>query len=214
MKILIVDDHILFRDGLVSLLKSNPKYEIIGEAGTVKHAIEQAVRLNPDLILMDFHLPDGDGVEATQAILAQNPHCKIVFLTVSEDDENLFNAIRSGASGYILKNIPVEKLLVTLDNLERGEIAISGALASRVIKEFARSPLQAHSTPDESPRLSRREIEIVRELARGSSNQEIAKKLYLSENTVKHHVHSILSKLELSDRREAARYAQDHGMLN
>ena len=214
MKILVVDDHILFRDGLISLLKNHPKYEIIGEAGTVRRAIEIALQSNPDLILMDFHLPDGTGLDATQAILSQNPHPKIVFLTVSSDDENLFNAIRSGASGYILKNVPVETLLQSLDNLEQGEMAITSAQASKVIKEFARTPIQTPSKQSESPRLSRREFEILRELARGSSNQEIAQKLYLSENTVKHHVHSILTKLELSDRREAARYAQDHGLLN
>jgi two-component system NarL family response regulator len=214
MRILVVDDHILFRDGLISLLKSNSKYEIIGEAGTVRRALEQARLLNPDLILMDFNLPDGTGLEATKAILSQNPHCKIVFLTVSEYDDNLFDAIRSGASGYILKNVPVETLLQNLDSLEKGEMAISGSLASRVIKEFAITPARIIEKPSELPKLSRREIDILHELARESSNQEIAKNLFLSENTVKHHIHSILTKLELHDRREAARYARDHGLSN
>jgi len=210
MKILIVDDHILFREGLISLLKSHRKYEIVGEAGTVKQAVEQARLLKPDLILMDFHLPDGTGLEATQLIISSLPQCKIVFITVSEEDDNLFRALRSGASGYILKNVPIDQLLKSLDRLERGEIAMSSDMTTRVIKEFARSQPQNSLKPSETTKLSRREIEILCELARGSSNQEIARSLFISENTVKHHIHSILTKLELKDRHEAARYARDH----
>ncbi len=214
MKVLVVDDHILLRDGLISLLQSHAKYKIVGEAGTVSKAIEQARLLKPDLILMDMGLPDGSGLEAAQVILAEMPKCKVVFLTISDDDETLFKALRCGASGYVLKNAAVGDLLRYLEALDEGEIAISRAMATRIIKEFARTEPHETQMSPESPKLSRREIEILRELARGLSNQEIAKGLFISENTVKHHIHSILTKLELPDRHEATKYPREHKLIS
>jgi len=213
MKVLIVDDHILFRDGLVCLLTNRPKYQVVGEAGSVKEAVQKASQLKTDLILMDFNLPDGSGLEATQAILAGLPNCKILFLTVEEDDENLFDALRSGAKGYVLKNVTVASLLSSLEALERDEVALSPAMTTRLVKEFSKSSRPAAvETNQRNDTLSPREMDILRELAKGYSNQEIAKSLFLSENTVKHHIHSILTKLKLKNRHAAAEYARQRGI--
>lgn len=134
MNILVVDDHVLFRDGLIQLLTTRPEYRVIGEAGTVSEAVEKAKKLRPDLVLMDFTLQDGTGLEATQAILAQWPGCNIVFLTVSDDDETLIEAMRSGARGYILKNVSIASLFANLKALEHGEMVISHAMSARVIE--------------------------------------------------------------------------------
>lgn len=214
MKVLIVDDHILFRDGLVSLLSGQPKYQVVGEAGSVSEAVQKASQLKPDLILMDYNLPDGTGLEATRAILALQPDCKIIFLTVEGTDESLFEALRSGAKGYVLKNVTVAYLLSSLEAMERDEIAISPAMTTQLVKEFSRTTPQPTipKTPIVEP-LSPREIDILRELSKGLTNQEIAERLFLSENTVKHHIHSILSKLGLKNRHAAAEYARQHGIL-
>jgi DNA-binding NarL/FixJ family response regulator len=211
MRMLIVDDQLLFRNGLVSLLNSYPQYDIVGEAGSVSEAIQKAMELKPDLILMDFSLPDGTGLEATQAILTKLPDCKIVFLTMYETDEKLFAAMRSGAKGYMAKNISISKMLATLQALDRGEMALSPDMTSRILTEFAHSPHLDKSKEDPIGRLSERELEVLREVAKGLSNQEIAQRLYLAENTVKHHVHNILYKLGLENRRQAAKYARLHG---
>ena len=206
LRVLFVDDHILIREGLVSLLNSQPDLEVVGQAGSVREAIELARELKPDLILMDFGLPDGTGLDATKIILADQPNTKIVFLTVHEEDDRLFAAIRSGAKGYLLKNVPVSRLLAFLRGLERGEAAITPAMTSRVLNEFARlEPTHSQTEPDE---LTTRELEVLRELSTGASNREIAGRLIIAENTVKNHVSNILNKLSLRNRREAAEFAR------
>ncbi|RPI33449.1 MAG: DNA-binding response regulator [Chloroflexota bacterium] len=212
MNVLIVDDHLLFRDGLVSLFKSRPDYNVAGEAGSVKEALEKARSLKPDLILMDFSLPDGTGLDATRAILSEMPACKIVILTISDDDETLFDSIRCGAAGYVLKNVSVTSLFTDLEAIGRGEFGLSRALASRIIREFARSEGRDKPTASGLDQLSPRELEILRELTSGATNDEIAEQLCLSSNTVKHHIHSIFSKLGLANRREAMRYANEYGL--
>ena len=137
MRVLIVDDHVLFREGLVSLLKSQNSFEVIGQAGTVHEAVELALKLRPDLVLMDFNLPDGTGLDAMDAILAKHPDCKILFLTVYETDDKLFSAIRKGAKGYLLKNVPVSVLVESLQTIENGDIALSHSMTNRLIEEFA-----------------------------------------------------------------------------
>lgn len=214
MKLLVVDDHILFRQGLVSMLQQHSNYEIIGEAGSVKQAVEQARVLKPDLILMDYMLGDGTGLEAAQMILNELPLCKIVFLTVADEDEILFRALRSHASGYILKDVTVEDLLKSLKRLEHGEIAISNEMVTKVINEFIKTSPPDNHLAFQPTKLSRRELEVLHALANGASNQEIAQTLFISENTVKHHVHNILKKLGLHDRREAANYAREHGLIS
>ena len=216
IKVLLVDDHILFREGLEGLLKAQPDFEVIGQAASVKGSINKSRELKPDLILMDFGLPDGTGLDATRAILADQPEMNIVFLTVHEEDNRLFEAVRSGARGYLLKNVPVARLLDFLRGvIERGEVALTPALTSRILDEFVR--LNPHREPmsDEDSMLSHREIEVLQELANGATNREIADRLIIAENTVKNHVHSILTKLNLKNRKEAAHYArQSHHSFN
>lgn len=213
MKVLLVDDHVLFREGLVSLLNSQPDFQVIGEAGTVQEAVVMVGNLKPDLVLMDFGLPDGTGLDATKMILTNYPETRIVFLTVHEEDDRLFAAIRSGAKGYLLKNVPVIKLLAFLRGVEQGEVAISAAMASRILMEFARTEPIRGRERIEMGELTLRELEVLRELAVGASNREIAERLVIAENTVKNHVRSILAKLNLRNRREATRYAHNQGLV-
>jgi len=211
LKIIIVDDHVLFREGLAAIIRSESDFEILGQAGSVREAIELAGKLKPDMVLMDFGLPDGTGADATREILKQNPQCKIVFLTMSEHDEDLFDAIRSGAKGYLLKNMQPSKLVSSLRSVQKGESALSRSMTLRLMEELTRT--KAPPMPTNDAALTKRELEVLRELASGLSNQEIAKRLVISENTVKYHVHSILEKLNLTDRRDAALYARERGLL-
>jgi DNA-binding NarL/FixJ family response regulator len=214
MRVLLVDDHVLFRQGVASLLAAQPELRVVGEAGSVSEAITMTRDLLPDLVLMDFSLPDGNGLDATQAILAERPETNIVFLTVHGDDEVLFAAIRSGAKGYLLKNVPVSKLLSFIQGLERGEAAISRTLTSRLLTEFSRLGSKPEPNSSRLDELTLREAEVLQELASGASNHEIADRLYITENTVKNHVHNILVKLEMKNRREVAHFARQHGLTN
>jgi two-component system, NarL family, nitrate/nitrite response regulator NarL len=144
-RMLIVDDHVLFREGLVSLFERQPDFEVIGEAGSVNEAVLKAAKLNPDLILMDFNLPDGTGLEATQSIMENAPTTKIIFLTIEEANERLFAAIRAGAKGFLLKNVSTSDLLASLRGLQHGEAALSRKMTSLLIEELA------HTTPSGSP---------------------------------------------------------------
>ena len=212
-KILLVDDHVLFREGVVSLLNAQPDFDVVDQASSVSEAIAMAGDLQPDLILMDFGLPDGTGLDATQAILAKWPEIDIVFLTVHEEDDRLFAAIRSGAKGYLLKNVPISKLLAFLRGLDYGEAAISPAMTSRILDEFARiEPVRP--VPALSTELTPRELEVLQELATGASNREIASQLVIAENTVKNHVRNILTKLNLKNRREVTSFAHRHGLTS
>lgn len=213
MKLLIVDDHALFREGLAAIMHSEPDIEIIGMAGSVREAKDIVRTMKPDLILMDFSLPDGTGVDATRSILEEHPQCKIVFLTMSEDDESLFAAIRSGAKGYLLKNMRPVKLIAAIRAVYQGESALSREMTLRLMAELSRTPKTNQPTDPVLAKLTPRELDVLRLLPDGSTNQEIATKLVLSENTVKYHVHSILEKLNLGDRREAAAYARQKGIL-
>jgi len=212
-RILVVDDHILFREGLSSLLRSTVDFEVVGNAGSVYEAIHLARELRPDIILMDFSMPDGTGVDATKVILPDLPKCKIVFLTMYESDEKLFEALRAGAKGYLPKNTPSLNLAASLRALANDELALSRQLMSRVVDEFSR---MRRPEPDDKSlaKLSTREMEVLRELENGASNQEIAKRLYLSENTVKHHIRSILEKLQVPNRRQAGLIASNHSSFN
>ncbi|RPJ50687.1 MAG: DNA-binding response regulator [Chloroflexi bacterium] len=212
MQVLIVDDHILFREGLTGLLRSQPDMQVIGECGTMHEAIELALRIKPEVVLMDFSLPDGSGLEATRAILACLPETQIIFLTVHDNDERLIAAMRAGAKGYLLKNLSVSKLLASLRALERGEAAISRTMMARILEEFAQSTPPAASTPSPLIGLTSREIEVLQELADGITNQEIATRLFISEKTVKNNIHNILDKLSLHNRREAIEFARKYGL--
>jgi NarL family two-component system response regulator LiaR len=192
---------------MASLLDSQPDLSVVGEAASAPEAIELARKLQPDLVLLDLGLPPGNGLDAMRAILADRPETNIVFLTVHEEDEMLFAAIRGGAKGYLLKNTPIAKLLPYLRGIELGEAAITPLLARRILDEFSRT--RPSSEPDSSlGELTGREAEVLRELSTGATNSEIAKRLVISERTVKNHVSHILSKLHLQNRREAIRFAR------
>ncbi len=211
-RVLIVDDHRLFQEGLASLLKYVPDFEVVGLGGSVAEAVALADKLTPDIILMDFTLPDGTGLDATKAILARQPACKIVFLTVYEANSTLFAALRLGAKGYMVKNIPTESLLASLRALDRGETALSRTMMNRVLEEFSRSdPEQVQKDPA-LKKLSKRELDILKELETGATNKEIGQRLFLSENTVKHHIRSILEKLSVESRLQAIDIARKSGL--
>lgn len=208
-RVLVIDDHIMFREGLISLLCSTPDFKVVDQAGTMHEGIEKAFLYKPDIILMDFSLPDGTGLEATRVILEQLPACKIVFLTVYETDENLLSAIRLGAKGYMLKNVSSSSLIASLRALEQGEIAMSRRMMSKAL-EYSRFAI-ASPSKDVMSKLSPREIDILFELQSDTTNAEIASHLFLSENTVKHHIHNILDKLGIDNRRQAGIIARQMG---
>lgn len=213
MRILLVDDYILFRKGLRALLDSQADFEVAGEAENGQEALEQAQKLMPDLILMDIAMPVCDGLEATRRILAQMPYVKIVILTVAEDDQSLFEAIKSGAYGYLLKKLEPDELFEMLRGVSRGEAPISRYMASKIMREF--SQLAQESEPrSETQQLTDREREVLQLVAQGLSNKAIADKLVVAENTVKNHLKNILTKLHLENRVQVAVYAAQQGWVN
>jgi DNA-binding NarL/FixJ family response regulator len=212
IKLLIVDDHILLREGLVSLFTTQPGFEVVGEAGTVAEAISLSRALKPNLILMDYGLPDGTGLEATQAILAEDPNTNIIFLTVHEAEDDLFAAIRSGAKGYLLKNIPVAKMIDAIKGMMRGEAPISREMTSHILAEFARKSRPEPGNVQTEQIFTPRELDVLAQVVTGASNKEIADDLFVSVNTVKNHIHNMLCKLDLKNRRELIKYAEQHGL--
>lgn len=204
MRILIADDHALFRDGLRSLLGAQG-HEVIGEARNGGQAIELARELQPDLVLMDFSMPEMDGIAATRAIHSEMPAMKVVILTASEHNETLFEAIKAGAQGYLLKNLEAENFFSLLDRAAAGEPALTPDLARKLLQEFAKPQAEAKESPDA---LTAREREVLELMVEGvTSNRKLAKRLDLSENTVKFHVRNILDKLRLHTRAEVVGYA-------
>lgn len=210
MRVLLVDDHALFRDGVRSLLEARG-VEVVGEAGDGQEAVETALRLRPDVILMDITMPGMNGLDATRLVKARLPQTKIVMLTVSDEDHTLFEAIKSGAQGYLLKNLQAEEFFDLLAGLERGEAPISRRLAGRILKEFARQ--QGPSESPESGELTEREREVLQAVSGGASNREVAAALHITENTVKFHMKNILDKLHLRSRAEVVAYAARRGWL-
>jgi two-component system nitrate/nitrite response regulator NarL len=213
-RILIVDDHTLFREGMKALLSRQESVEIIGEASNGKEGIEKAISLSPDVVLMDLNMPDMTGIEAVGHILKVKPDTKILMLTVSEDDEDLFRAVRAGAMGYLLKNVDSEHLVSSVHQVARGEATVSAALTDKIFAEF-RAMSSRGEEKEASPQkdlLSKRENEILVHVSQGESNKEIANALHIAESTVKIHVQNILRKLKLSSRVQAAVYAVEKNM--
>jgi DNA-binding NarL/FixJ family response regulator len=202
MRILLVEDHILFQESLGRLLDGQPDMSVVGGATSVVEAVINARQFRPDVILMDFTLPDGTGVEAAQRILAEQPAIKIVFLTIHEDDEKIFDAIRHGAVGYLPKNVTSSHLLAYLRGLERGEVAIQPEFTARILREFAHLSPRDDNTAEAASRLTARQREILQELKTGATNRQIAARLVISEQTVKNHVSRVLKKLNLKSRHE------------
>ena len=212
MRILLVDDHLLFQESLGSLIDAQPDFTVVGGASSVQEAVAEAHRLKPDLVLMDFSLPDGTGLEATKSILTERPATKIVFLTVHEENEAVFEAIRHGALGYLPKNIRSAHLLAYLRGIQRGEAAITPQFTAKVLAEFAQTPTRQDPPLEAVARLTGRQRQVLRELRDGASNREIAARLVISEQTVKNHVSNILHQLSLKNRHEAADFARRYNI--
>jgi len=213
VRILIADDHALFRDGLRSLLQAQG-HEVVGEAGNGRQAVELAVALHPDLVLMDVSMPELDGVAATRELTEQQPGVKVIMLTASEQSETLFDAIKAGAQGYLLKNLEADEFFSLLDRAGAGEPALTPTLARQLLQEFAR-PIVAEPTGNDPDALTEREREVLELMVSGiTSNRKLAKQLNLSENTVKFHVRNILDKLRLHDRAQAVGYAMRQRMAD
>jgi len=214
IRILLADDHDLFREGLAGIIAAQPDMLVVGEASDGLEAIVKARELEPDLILMDIQMPGCDGLEATREIKKELPEVTVVMLTVRDEDEKLFAALKNGAQGYLLKNIRSHEMLEMLRGALRGEAAISPALAGRVLEEFRRlSRLAPLESGGEILPLTQREQEVLGLVATGASDKEIADDLFISLNTVKSHVRNILAKLEVNSRREAARLAKRRGLV-
>ena len=209
IRVLLADDHSLFRKGLASLLSSDKGFKVVGEAQDGTEALNKAKDLKPDLILMDVYMPGGNGLEATRQIKEALPSVKVVILTVSEEDKNLFEAIKCGAHGYLLKKIEPRDLFEMLRGVFRGEAPISRATAAKILNEFA---AQAHRATEEMPeeKLTPKEREVIEFLTKGWTNKEIGNKLGITENTVKNHLKNILDKLHLENRVQAATFALEH----
>lgn len=212
IRVMLVDDHALFRKGVASLLAACPDIEVVGEADTGAEALPKVADLMPDLILMDIQMPEMDGLEATRRIVAEHPYVKIVMLTVAEEDRSLFDAIKAGAQGYLLKKIEPDEFLAMVRGVSRGEAPISRSMASKILGEFGR---RVHGPPREDPadQLTPREREVLQLLTQGNTNKEIASVLCVSENTVKNHLKNILAKLHLQNRVQAAAFALREGIV-
>jgi DNA-binding NarL/FixJ family response regulator len=209
-RILIVDDHEVVRLGLKALLQRYPQFEVVGEAGTAKEAIEMATRIKPSVVLMDIRLPGTSGIEACEEITKTNPDVKVIILTSYAEDEMLFSAIRAGASGYVLKQIGGEDLIKAIESVERGEALLDPAVTQRVFQEVRRAVKEEEASAFAN--LSTQEKHVLMLVAEGRTNREIAKELYLGEGTVRNYVSSILCKLGVSNRAEAAAYAVEHNL--
>jgi DNA-binding NarL/FixJ family response regulator len=216
MKILLADDHALFRSGIASLLSQQDDFEVVGEAQNGAEAFEKAKELMPDIILMDVYMPGGDGLEATRRIKEALPYVPIIILTVSEEDQALFEAIKSGAQGYLLKKIEPRELFEMIRGVSRGDAPISRATAAKILGEFARHGEQASLEQSAHPedKLTRREREVLELLTGGVTNKEIANTLCISENTVKNHLRNILDKLHLENRVQAVAFALREGLIS
>ena len=208
IRVLIVDDHQLFRRGVSSLLAGREDIEVVGEANNGAEAVERARELMPDVVLMDIKMPEMDGLAATKQLKAEMPYVRIMMLTVSETDEDLFEAIKAGASGYLLKNVDPDHLVASVLQVQRGEVPIAPTMAAKILREL--------TTPSETSiqALTSRERQVLELLASGMANKEIAFALKISENTVKNHLRNILEKLHLQNRVQAALYAVRMGLAD
>lgn len=213
-RVLVVDDHALVRQGLVNLLARHAEIDVVGSAGSAQQAIEQSCVLRPDVVLMDISMPDMSGIEATAQITAACPNVSVILLTASADELDLRQGIQAGASGYLLKDTSVERLVEAIRGVSCGELPLSPQLAPRFLEEFRRLALQVPPEPAQPTPggLSAREQQVLRLLADGLENQEIARRLHVSEKTVKNHVRALLQKLGLRNRTQAAAYAVLNGL--
>lgn len=209
-RIVVVDDHEVVRLGLRSLIEHHSQFEVVGEAANAKEALERVARLRPDIVLMDIRLPGTSGIEACEEITTQYPETRVVMLTSYAEDEMLFSAIRAGASGYVLKQIGGEDLIKAIEAVGRGEALLDPAVTQRVFQEVRRAVKEEEASAFVN--LSQQERHVLQLVSEGKTNREIAKALFLGEGTVRNYVSSILSKLGVSNRAEAAAYAVEHNL--
>jgi two-component system, NarL family, response regulator DevR len=209
-RIVIVDDHEVVRLGLKSLLERHPHFEVVGEAGSAREALEQVAALKPEVVLMDIRLPGTSGIEACEEIINKFPGTKVIMLTSYAEDEMLFSAIRAGASGYMLKQVGSEDLIKAIEAVSRGEALLDSAVTQRVFQEVRRAVKEEEASA--FAHLSQQEKHVLLLVSEGKTNREIAKSLFLGEGTVRNYVSSILSKLGVNNRAEAAAYAVEHNL--
>ena len=209
-RIILVDDHEVVRLGLKSLLERHPQFEVVGEASSARDALEQVAALEPDVVVMDIRLPGTSGIEACEQIVDNHPNTKVIMLTSYAEDEMLFSAIRAGASGYVLKQIASEELVKAIEAVGRGEALLDPAVTQRVFQEVRRAVKEEEASA--FAHLSQQEKHVLLLVSEGKTNREIAKNLFLGEGTVRNYVSSILSKLGVNNRAEAAAYAVEHSL--
>ena len=214
IRVLVVDDHALFRRGLQMVLGAETDIEVVGEASDGAEALKVAAETTPDIVLMDVRMPKRGGIDATTAIKDAVPSAKIIMLTISDEEADLYDAIKAGAMGYLLKEISIEEVASAVRAVYNGQSLISPSMASKLLTEFAtmvRKDDERQQVP--TPRLTDREMEVLKLVAKGMNNRDIAKKLFISENTVKNHIRNILEKLQLHSRMEAVVYAVREKLL-
>jgi DNA-binding NarL/FixJ family response regulator len=210
IRCIIVDDHALFRRGLEMVLDSEPDIELVGQASDGAEAVEKAAESLPDVVLMDIRMPRSSGIEACRAMKEAAPSAKIIILTISDEEEDLFEAIRAGASGYLLKDIPLDEVAEAVRAVHGGQSLINPSMAGKLLSEFAtlaRKNGEPRAQEVPAPKLTDREMQVLKLVARGMNNRDIAKELFISENTVKNHVRNILEKLQIHSRMEAVMVA-------
>jgi DNA-binding NarL/FixJ family response regulator len=213
-RVLVADDQPLVRVGLAKILEARPDFEVVAEAADGARAVEACSQLRPDVVLMDIRMPGMDGLEATRRIVERNGAAtRVLVLTTFGRNEYVYEALRAGASGFLLKDTPPEELLAAVEIIARGDALLAPAITRAVIEEFARHPAPPQQPPAKLEHLTARETEVLHLLARGLANAEIAKDLYISEATVRTHVLHVLQKLELRDRIHAVIYAYETGLI-
>ena len=213
IRILLVDDQALFREGLHTLLSVHADLEVVGEANNGEEAVQKTAELNPDVVLMDLRMPILNGVAATRRITAQHPDVRVIVLTTFDDDEDIFEGLRAGAIGYLLKDVPSPKLVEAIRAAARGESFLQPSVAAKIVAEFTRMTTQTPPTQPLVEPLSGRELEILQLVGTGASNKEVAAQLFITEGTVKNHMSNILSKLGVRDRTQAALKARELGLI-
>jgi DNA-binding NarL/FixJ family response regulator len=214
IRVLVVDDHALFRRGLQMVLQAEDDIVVVGEASDGSEAVDQASQTTPDVVLMDVRMPRRGGIDACTAIKDTVPSAKIIMLTISDEEADLYEAIKAGASGYLLKEISIEEVATAIRQVHDGQSLISPSMATKLLTEFA-SMIKKTDTRQQvpTPRLTDREMEVLKLVAKGLANRDIARQLFISENTVKNHVRNILEKLQLHSRMEAVVYAVREKLL-
>ena len=213
IRVLIADDQDLVRAGFRMILGAHDDIEVVGEAGTGREAVEAAQQLKPDVVLMDIRMPGLDGIEATRSLLERTHQPRVLMLTTFDLDEYVYEALKAGASGFMLKNAPPDRLAEAVRTVAAGDALLAPAITRRVIEEFVSRPRTGDEAPERLSELTARELEVLTLIARGLSNAEIAQSLFLSEATVKTHVNRVLTKLTLRDRTQAAVLAYESGLV-